>query len=385
MKINELAKNIALSMADQIETIGASAIISGNNGPYYNRETNVRNLAHWCVVFAEFFKYTGEDRFKDIVVILADAIMDSPHHNGLGVYKCRDTSGPDEVNGVIGPAWIIEGLIYAARVTGDDRYYARASLLFNVVPFNEKLGLWFRRNTKNEILGIDVTFNHQLWFAAAGAMINSYREDKDIACRLARFIERLPQNMKVRGNGRAGHFTSNDQNGIISYFGRIYRDCRSDILEKAGLPSMAYKEEGYNSFCAYGFVILKENMKEKISFFETPKFKKYLSYTASVPYLKGLEKADRKLDGTRVKSKLDPEYNLFAYGYNSPAFELGRVYDAFSLWTDELRKEYEKVCENQIKFTYDAEKNIFSKGTDDPVTLTARIYELAVGNAAFFS
>ncbi len=384
MKLYETVNKVALDMAQQIENIGASAVISGNNGPYYNNETNVRNMAHWCVVFAEYFRHTGEERYKNIVVTLADAIMDSPYHNGLGVYKCRDTSGPDEVNGVIGPAWIIEGLIYAARVTGDDKYYARASLLFNVVPFNERLGLWFRRNTKNEVLGIDVTFNHQLWFAAAGAMINNYREDKDIEERLERFIARLPQNMKVRADGRVGHFTANDQNGLISYFGRIYRDLKSDVQEKIGRPSMAYKEEGYNSFSAYGFVILKENYKE-IGFLGSSQFRKYLSYTSSVPYIEKLADADRKLDGTRVKSKLDVKYNLFAYGYNSPAFELGRIYDAFNLWTDELRGEYEKVCATQLEFTYDAEKNIFCRGTDDPVTLTARIYELIAGNDKFFA
>jgi len=373
--LKSITDTIVRNTATKVVLQGASYIKAGVNGPYYDVETDVRNMAHWCVAFSTAFQNTQYDLYKDATKILADAILASPSYNNNGVYKCREKKTSDEVNGVIGPAWIIEGLIHASWITGDERYYERALTIFKVIPFNNTLGIWKRLNTENKVLSVDTTFNHQLWLAAAGAMIISYRNDDEIKNQLTRFISRLDKNMTVRKNGRIAHFTLNDQNGFIGYFGQIYRDITNDIKEALNKPSLAYKEAGYHTFNLYGFAILKDYYPDEISFFNTSKFRKTIEYTKTPEYMNALCAPDRALDETHVKSKLNVDFNIFAFSYNSPAFELPRIYKTFGN-SDAIEADIcSKLAQKQIELTYDEESQTFSKNTDDPVTLTTRIYE----------
>ena len=65
--------------------------------------------------------------------------------------------------------------------------------------------------------------------------------------------------------------------------------------------------------------------------------------------------------------------NPYAYGYNSPAFEIPVVEMAFRGTAEE-----EKVLgllELQKRLTWNGETRMLDRGTDDAATLTARIYE----------
>lgn len=383
MNIYEAVSSVVDTTAEKILKNGAKVIVAGNNGPYYNVETSVRNLAHWCVTFSEYYVHTGEEKYLEIVSLLGEAILDSPHYNGSGVYKCREIKSSDEVNGVIGPAWIIEGLMAACRATGDERYYDRALKVFKAIPFNTGLSLWNRRNTQNKELGVDVTFNHQLWIAAAGAIINNYREDKEIADRIRIFIKALPKNCTIRTCGRVGHFTASDTHGFISEIGRRVRDVKSDVCEGLNRRSMAYKESGYHSFNLYGFAILCKNWKEPVPFVKTKKFKKTLEYIFNDNYVNQLSKADIGLDETRISTKLKVDFNVFAYAYNSPAFEVPLIARIFDV--EDAEKIFTALCEKQMELTYNEQLGDFSKNTDDPESLNARIYELISGNDLYFS
>ena len=390
IKLNNIIDEIVNNKLYEIEQSGAVAILPGNNGPYYNEETNVRNMAHWCVTFSKYYEKTQDEKYLSAVKLLADAILDSEHYNGQGVYKCRDEKSSDEVNGVIGAAWIIEGLVHAYEVTKDGRYLERAHEMFMVVPFNEDLSIWNRINTKGKKLSVDATFNHQLWLAASGAMVNAYKEDAEISKRLDAFVKKLPNNITIRKDGRIGHFTMNDQNAkLVGCVGRIYRDLKNDLLEILCKPSLAYKEAGYHAFNLYGFAILKEYYKKEIPFLATSKFKKSLDYVCKKSYVDMLSQADRRLDSTNVKSRLDVEFNLFSYAYNSSAFELPKIYKTFGLHNLESVNEnsindnildeiLDVLCQKQIEYTYDSDIKMFAKNTDDKETLTARIYEYVV-------
>lgn len=403
LSLYQNVNEIAGKMLAHIEKEGASCIVGGNNGPYYDKETNVRNMAHWCATFAMYFKRKQDERYKNAAICLADAIMDSPFYNGDGVYKCREPEGKDEINGVIGPAWIMEGLLYAYGISEDVRYFDRALALFQAQPFCEKLGIWNRRNTKGEKLSVDVTFNHQLWFAAAGAMLCFYGEpfltdidsldetaaDRAQQIRLAKsevdgFVKRIPQNLTVRRDGRIGHFTSNDQHGTISAVLRRYRECRSDLFEALGKPSMAYKEAGYHMFNLYGFAVLKEYYHGAVPYFNTKKFLKCLNYIKTESYALAMTDSDYSLDVTRVSTKLKTKKNVFACPYNSPAFEMGRVLDGFEAWDVMGQNNYDLFLEKAEKDIADSENGLITTDTDDPHTLTARVYELVTGDSKYF-
>ena len=375
LTMDEICQKIVNRITEEVLSKGSSAIPAGNNGPYYNTETNVRNMAHYCVSLAELYKRTKDAKYKDALRLLSEAVYASPHYLGDGIYRCRISEKTDEVNGTIGPAWIMEGLIYAGMVLKDEKYIDRAAEIINALPFNEAFGLWQRKNTDGRVMTLDTTFNHQLWLAAMGALLIRVHPDEELKKRLQRFTNRLPANITIRKNGRIGHFTLNDQNGLLGYPGKLCRDLKSDINEALKKPSFAYKETGYHSFNLYGFAILKENADWEIPFFDSKEFKKSIDYIYSPAYYGQLSKADRKLDCTRVSSKLSAGFNVFSYSYNAPAFELPYILKCFrpgDTRNESLLTDFAKM---QLQLTYDPDTESFSKNTDDPVTLTCRIYE----------
>lgn len=383
-EIYRVIDDVVQNMATKIENEGIAVIKGGNNGPYYDRETNVRNMAHWCVTFSEYYLHTKEDRYKKLAVMLADGIMNSEYYNGTGVYKCRESEGKDDVNGVIGPAWIIQGLVYAYDVTDDERYLDRAYSLYDAVAFDDKLGLWIVVDTNNNKRKIDLTFNHQLWFAAAISMINKKKIDSKIEKELDLFLNKLPKNVKINRYGRIRHFTSNKKFGALSGIVRFGIDLASDVLELLNLPSLAYKEAGYHIFNLYGFAILKDNYDVDIAFLNTNKYRKALEYLATAQYARMIDTKDISKDLTHVSTKLTDSANVFAYAYNSPAFELPYVSKIFNIFDEIMQEISEKIANKQIDDTYDAHSNSFAKNTDDPIALTARIYEILVGNDEYF-
>lgn len=384
MDIYKIIDDVVQNMATKIEKEGIAAIKAGNNGPYYDKETNVRNMAHWCVTFSEYYLHTKDDRYKELVIKLADEIMNSEYYNGNGVYKCRESEGKDDVNGVIGPAWIIQGLVYAYDVTGDASYLDRAYSLYDAVAFDDKLGLWIVVDTNNNKRKIDLTFNHQLWFAAAISMINKKKRYSSIEKELDLFVKQLPKNAKINRYGRIRHFTSNKKFGVLSGIVRFGIDLASDVLELLNLPSLAYKESGYHIFNLYGFAILKDNYSTSIEFLETKKYRKALDYLTTARYEKMIDTRGISKDLTHVSTKLTDSANVFAYAYNSPAFELPYVCKIFNIFGKNMQEITIKFAKKQLDNTYDAHSNTFANNTDDPLALTARVYEILVGNDEYF-
>ena len=70
--------------------------------------------------------------------------------------------------------------------------------------FNEQYGLWNRLEINGDVLSIDMTFNHQLWFAACASLIDSPRK-KEIQGRVVRFLDCLTENLTILNNGLIYH------------------------------------------------------------------------------------------------------------------------------------------------------------------------------------
>lgn len=379
-QIEDIIKNMAL----QVDKNGVDAIKAGNNGPYFDVETNLRNIAHWCVIFSDYYLHSRNPAYKNYVIVLANEIISSKYYYQAGVYKCRECVGKDEMNGVIGAAWIIEGLVAASKATGNMEYYERAKHVFLAIKFNYKMGLWNRISLNGETLSIDATFNHQLWFAAAGALINNFKKDQSIQDMVNRFIKKLPDNITIRKNGRIGHFTYNDKNGILNKPVLLYKNIKSFVGEVKNSQSLAYKEAGYQTFNLLGMALLQDNVSYPISFFKSRKFKKCIQYVFSEEFFDALCNADRTKDSTHVPSQLNVSFNVFSFAYNSPAFELPRVIKCFCNGERSYEEIIKRFMEKQKELTYDNSKHLFSKNTDDPYTLTARIYEFIDNNENYW-
>lgn len=363
--------SIICGMRDNILEHGIEAIKPGHNGPYYDDETEIRNIAHWTMSFSAYFRKTNETVYLELVGLLADYIMHTKYAGQNYVYCCRLSGQKDAMNGVIGQAWVIEALVSAAAVLKEDCYYERAVKIFKAQKFQEKIGLWNRVDLNNKCLSIDNTLNHQLWFAAAGSKIIRYKMDEEIDRNIKVFLSKLNRNFMVWQNGLIHHFTYSDKYGIGRYGILLLENLVEALKRLLGRPSLAYKEKGYHIFCLYAFAILYQTYGEH-PFFRSKKLEKALDYSRSAEFIEALDHAAVLDEGTRVNTKLTVSFNIFAYGYNSPAFELPFILKSFGIQDEVL---CDKLMQKQIEYTYNTEQGKFNNNTDDPDILNARIYE----------
>jgi hypothetical protein len=83
---------------------------AGHNGPYFDKETPVRNTCHWLVTFLTAYEKTKKEEFLKASEKCIDYLLKEKQKYKYN-YLCRKSEKKDECNGLIGPAWIMEALI----------------------------------------------------------------------------------------------------------------------------------------------------------------------------------------------------------------------------------------------------------------------------------
>lgn len=354
---------------------------AGVNGPYQNKDTAVRNSAHWITTFSYLYKLTGIRQYYDAAKVLSNFLLKKENYGLSGSICARTDERFDHTNGLIGQAWAIEGLIAAADLLDSTQYYEKAVNLFKIQRFNATNDLWEVTDcdgTKD----FDLTFNHQLWFAASGAMIleyearNGLRKSAWIDEQIRSFLsaaektyfnvkdsgciihvinyQRTPSETEYSINLRKKRKLRSFKAKPIKVIRKKISDRLSDFSFTEGL------EEGYHIFDLYGFALLKNSYGEH-PLFKTDKLKMALSYALDSDKLLEL----RNSCGGYI-------FNKFAFGYNSPAFEYPFVAYTFRHKIDQELED--ELFQFQIDHTY--ANNEFSRNCEDPCTLGARIYEL---------
>lgn len=345
---------------------------AGHNGPYRDPETPVRNTSHWIISFAKAFELTNDERYLNASREAVEFLLNDRKFNYGYSYIQREKSGKDVINGVIGPAWVIEALVFAYKRFGDEEILSKAWNLQRIHDFNETLNLWHRCDPEGKTGRIDYTFNHQLWFAAASAVLNKLCNDDTISNQLTSFFDGIQFNLQTYPSGLIRH-------------GILRRDTFSDRVKNFIRPAygfyerlssgktMKYKEQGYHFFNLFAFAkIHKAGFHH--SFFDGAGFGKMLSYGFSYELADSLLVNRDERDVTRLPENKNIPCNRYGYPYNAVGFEAPFVNDVFSLENDALVASF---FEKQLELTYNFQEKLFVNSTEDPTTLNSRIYELA--------
>lgn len=341
-------------------------VACGVNGPYDDKETEIRYLSHLAIIASVECLFLANIQYRDTVNDIGRRILSL---RGVdGTYKMRD--GADECNGVIGNAWLLEGLLYAYRATGNETFLNESERIIQQHQFNKKMGLWERPI----IGGVDMTFNHQLWFAASLAEFLQLRFNEPFQLQLDSFFDSILCNYRINGQGRITHviFNSESLRGKIKQ--KLSRT-RCILEEKINCPSMKYKEEGYHLFNLMAFAriyLIKPNW----CFFQSNSFFKALDYLNNRNYLTQLCCYDIKKDRTLKRNTLTAEeasLNIYGFPYNVPGFEIKYCQAVFCDFID--GDIAEKVLEMQFETTWDGTLNMFGKKCHDRVAINYRVYE----------
>lgn len=352
MRLNELIE--ASSRAAMALQAGDGAFPAGRNGPYNDRETPVRNTAHWLITLLHVHAQSG-DPAPLRAAERALAYLLRPEHRPMGA-SFLSRGGPDRdlCNGLIGQAWAIEALASAAAPLGEPRAMELANELFLRHAFTEQTGLWRALNVEGSYGPYDMTFNHQLWFAASGALLAG-DPGGEARRRVRRFLDRtLANHLKVDRSGRINHFVPDP--GRRGPARRALAAALGPLKRLRRRPQMVGKEIGYHAFNLYAFGLLRRGLPDH-PLWQSPQLRAALRFVDSPVYEQGLEG------------------NSFGYPYNPPGFEVAFAKQSFPEAYGAGGRPDAWWVAQQLRRCYDPATGLLSRGTEDAHTLAARLYE----------
>jgi hypothetical protein len=326
----------------------------GHNGPYRDPESPVRNTGHWLITFLKAYEISGEQPFLKAARRAASYLKSDEARPMQATFWHRKNPEKDFCNGLIGQAWTIEALGVAAKGLEDEACQHLAEEVLLLHPFDEGLGLWRRVNVDGSHLPLDMTFNHQLWFAAGGALLLP-SEDERVERRVVRFMDRLLQNMRLYPSGLVYHplclgpWLGGRAHGARRFVRRLVREKRL----ASGRDMMYHKSIGYQAFNLYALGLLKKRLPEH-PFWQSVQIGRVLAYIKTEEFVRGIEE------------------NRYGYPYNPSGFEVAFALEVFET---NVRREQEHWVSEQLDRCYDFESRMMNRGTEDPLTHAARLYE----------
>jgi hypothetical protein len=342
----------------------------GCNGPYNHQETPIRNTAHWIIVWRKAFEISAELRYKDAAAKAIKYIKLCEQKRRLSEnFTFRVAKKRDRCNGLIGAAWLVESLVEAGEFLADETCIQIANELFDIHPWCHVASLWSKQEDDGFSTGFDMTFNHQLWMAAAAALLSHQNQAGRV--RATVFLDALPNLLKLDSEGMVQHrisdellkwqktryFTANYNPKPKPWHKKAYYNLGLNRLDKKKASSSAgsshLRDIGYHAFNLQGFSILKKCFPDH-NFWKSDTLSSMLAFTQSDTYYQGL--CDDK--------------NPYGYAYNVAGFEVLNACHHFGCepnrdWLDE-----------QVSRHWNHKAQLMNKSCNDPNTLAARIYEI---------
>lgn len=332
------------------------AMPSGHNGPYYDDETPVRNTSHWLITFRKAYEISGGQKFQMAAQKAAEYILSDEARPMGYTFWHRKNPEKDTCNGLIGQAWTIEALVEAAELLDSRESIRVAEEVFRLHRFREDLGLWRRTAVDGQRLPLDYTLNHQIWFAAAGALLAPYAESS-IGRQIDRFLDRLHLHFRIHTSGLIKHKILTAYSWETSSWRTIFkRGIRRGV--EVFFPSVSEtKEVGYHAFNLYGLALLYRKYPDH-SFWNSASFRKACTYLRSKDF--------------RTQIYESP----YGFPYNPPGFEVAFALDTFTdVFLGDTKEEKESWVQEQLDTCYDWKINLMRKNTRDEYTQSARLYE----------
>ncbi len=340
--------------------------IAGHNGPHGHLDTPVRNTAHYLITYLYLYKVTRKQEYFELCKTFADYLCKEQKKSKSGAIECMTTDRFDHLNGVIGQAWVIEALLYYYEFTNDINCLECAKSIFMSQRYNYEKHGFERIELDGRNIGIDVTYNHQVWFLACSAPLDDYYPELEISQIVEDFINiGASSDFRLYRNGDLYHTISSADSSRFS---------KKNVIKVLATPirslcpqklDLHYINRGYHIFDVYGFCILKERYGY-LPFFKSEVYKK------AVEHVKDIHTFNKR-NGVYKYLNKGTDFNIYGYGYNSPAFEAPYVALVEGFYSEEL---CQKTFTIQKKLMYDEQTGIMCRNNADIETWNAKTYEI---------
>lgn len=307
----------------------------GHNGPYHDPETPVRNTAHWLITFLWAHNITHDERYQNAANLATDYLASDAARPQKATFYHRTNPKKDASNGLIGQAWSIEALVAAATGLERPECSQLATEVFLLHPFDEATALWDRIDITGHNIGVDPTFNHQLWFAASGALL-------------------VKQGHQTIGD-QVRHFLDHLETHLALYPSGLIRHRHPDTVSQGEVNSERWhhRSVGYHAFNLYAFALLQPIFPQH-PFWQSELFKALWAYTHTDDHKQAVAKND------------------YGYRYNPVGIEVAFALEKFSKNAQSAQTWW---LSEQCRRSFNKQQGLMNQNTEDPATHAARIYE----------
>lgn len=328
----------------------------GHNGLYEHTDTPVPNTARWLIAYTKSHQEHNNDRIKSAATNAKNYLYAEESRPYSETFYCRDANNLDKCNGLMGQALCIYALYRAYRALRDSEACKLAKEVFLKHPFDFELGVWKRVDIDGSVLAFDPTFNHQLWFAAAGGFLS---DSTQIDNQIKRFLDELPNIIDVYSDGLIKHPLR--ISGSLKYRLKKLADPHHAYVEKNTIlapyhhVTLRTKAIGYHSVNLYGLALLKSQYPDH-PVWENDIIKLVFEYIYRKDYLS-------KLYG-----------NPRGFINNATGFQNAYAIHEFSDSKDDMIT----WASEQIRLNFDNESYFMNKSANDSFSQASAIYTASV-------
>jgi hypothetical protein len=349
-----LLSDLTLMVADQGRNIQRSdgSMPEGHNGPHFDRDTPVRNTAHWASIFLQGYLLSDNSEFLKCSELCLSYLTHDFEANGY--FRCRYNRFKDQTNGLIGQVWALEPFLLHDIHLGGEGYEKFASRVINAFTFCPTNNLWLDVSESDQRAPTNRTANQQVWAWMAHYLFAQAYGAGGTSFDMARFRRSLNRVLQLDQRGMVNQSISlanmsrletiavirmvlGNPEKLVTRIRRVLRDAYIDI------------NAGYHYFTVFPLFIMVEQSI----------FLEMCPDEILRPVRSFFSISDSMLS------------NPFASAYNPVGIENAIIAERLGL-VDLAQKS----IQFQISNHFSPEDQLMSANTADPQILAARFYEV---------
>ncbi len=374
MSLNDLVLKSARSIiSHQCED---GSFPSGHNGPYFDKETRVRNTAHWAITLCKAHSLSRDPRFQKHALLAQKYLLSKEARPRGAAFLCRRSRIKDRCNGLIGQAWISEALTVLADCFGNTRALDVASEVLLHHEYDNKVHLWHTYDVNGRSKAIDLTLNHQLWFAAIAYMVGNRLRNSTLINRAGDFFQHLDETMVLSEPGLIHHEISSTvrlrclslpsklKYHVFRSISNVFfgHDGQETENRRAKLANIRQRSIEYLPFNLYGFALAYDESRDE-DWWEDSWLQEVLR--AAFGYIE------------KESYYREPCATGYGWPYNPIGFEVAYALHVFQdlLGVDGSIENLRPWVNRQLGNNWDPTGGLVGRNTNDPAVLSARLYE----------
>jgi hypothetical protein len=327
----------------------------GHNGPWYEEDTYVRTTAHWAITLFKGYEITEKQHLLDSAIRACDYLLSKEARPHRKTFYCLASKHKNRCNGLIGQAWAVEPLLILGKALDNQGYLSVAEEVLNLHPYCFKRHGWSSVEIDGQVLGLNPTFNQQVWLSAMALLAG--QRNQDLLTKARDFFENMPSVTKFIEKGLIRH-----RKGRYKSVKQLVKDAiKLKYSRHVDGAEIKKRSLGYMSFILYGLAIVYDNFPGE-SFWKNTSFKSVIKHSISYVVFRYpfgyLGSNEYQWDCTPTGIEIAYALQVF-----SNYLELGDEGDAL------------KWVTMQFSGYYDLDTNLMRRNTSDEDILGSRIYE----------